>query len=410
MNMRTLICFAVLGAGLTGINAQAPARSHRPSAVPEGYLITPFGYFHPSCVKHLSDGDILRSDEGAIQHRDGSFDSISTCNYLHYNVRGEIASRTKEQVKPPSIAHSWIEDYSLTTGSSFGKLVAYWGVPVTPTSSDGQTLYFFPGMEDISDQIGIIQPVLGWNADFTNGWGIASWDYIDTGYGTTYESSAKAVNSGDGIEGTIQSTCSAGTLTCSSWDITTQDFNNSESTTLSSVSNYGQTFNWAFAGALEVYNITQCSDYPPDGMAMFDDLALYDNSFNQVSSPSWSFDNSYSGLTPQCNYGGSGYSTNVELKYGPPQTAEPTNSSSYTTYGGWYPTIDFTETLYDSTSGASIYWQVDGCSGTTSGSSPLSSGDSFDLEYQSSYNCNPSGTMYATAPGYSQSPTVPIYF
>lgn len=92
------------------------------------------------------------------------------------------------------------------------------------------------------------------------------------------------------------------------------------------------------------------------------------------------------------------------------QAAAPTNTSSYTIYGTEWPTIEFTETLYDSTPGAVIYWQVSGCSGSVMGSSPLSSGDSFMLEYQSEFNCNPSGTMYATAPGYSQSPTVPIYF
>ena len=28
-------------------------------------------------------------------------------------------------------------------------------------------------------------------------------------------------------------------------------------------SSFGQTFNWAFGGVLEVYNVAQCSDYPP---------------------------------------------------------------------------------------------------------------------------------------------------
>ncbi len=94
----------------------------------------------------------------------------------------------------------------------------------------------------------------------------------------------------------------------------------------------------------------------------------------------------------------------------PLQAAAPTNSSSYIIEGGWYPTIEFTETLYDDTPGAEIYWQVSGCSGNTTGQDPLSSGGSFNLEYLSQFDCGPSGTMYATAPGYSPSATVPIYF
>jgi hypothetical protein len=352
---------------------------------------------------------ILRPDEGAVQHADGSFDSMTVCGYPHYDAKGEAVPSTKEQGRPPSINYSWIEAYSATTSSSFGELVAVWDVPPAPTSNDGQTLYFFPGMEDYNDVIGIIQPVLGWNADFSDAWGIASWNYVQSGYGITYESPAKRVNSNDEIQGTIQSTCSPGTLTCGSWNIATKDVISGQSTTLSQSSNNGQTFNWAFAGVAEVYSVAQCSDYPPNGSISFDGLALYDNNFNQISSPSWSFDNYYSGLTPQCDYGGQLGLTIATLDYGPPQVDVPTNSGTYTTYGA-PPTIDFTITLYDDTPGAQIYWQLASCSGNESGISPVSSGGDFTLEYQSEYNCNPSGTMYATAPGYSPSVTVPIDF
>ncbi len=129
-------------------------------------------------------------------------------------------------------------------------------------------------------------------------------------------------------------------------------------------------------------------------------------------------------IGPCCSYGGA--SPNIQFMESNDSNASatcgtgglltnfiaptPSNSSSYTTYGGEYPTITFTETLYDSTPGAVIYWQVSGCSGSTSGGSPVSSGGSFTLTYQSQYNCNPSGTMYAAAPGYAPSPTVPISF
>ena len=88
----------------------------------------------------------------------------------------------------------------------------------------------------------------------------------------------------------------------------------------------------------------------------------------------------------------------------------PTNSSSVSIWGSEYPTLTFTETLYDSAPGAVIYWQVSGCSGSTSGSNSVSSGGSFTLVNQTSYNCNPSGSMYAVAPGFLPSPTVPISF
>lgn len=91
-------------------------------------------------------------------------------------------------------------------------------------------------------------------------------------------------------------------------------------------------------------------------------------------------------------------------------TAVPQSSGTYVSSGGEYPNVTFTETLTDTTSGAQIYWQVPGCSGSTSGGNPLSSGGEFNLYYSSEYDCNPSGTMYATSPTTIASPVVSIDF
>ena len=88
----------------------------------------------------------------------------------------------------------------------------------------------------------------------------------------------------------------------------------------------------------------------------------------------------------------------------------PYSSGTYTTNGGAPPTITFTETLSDSNPNADIYWTVPGCAGSVSGSDPLSAGGSFTLVYQSGSDCNPSGTMYATASGELQSPVTSIDF
>jgi uncharacterized repeat protein (TIGR03803 family) len=87
------------------------------------------------------------------------------------------------------------------------------------------------------------------------------------------------------------------------------------STTLSHTPSEGQTFNWAFAGALEVYNLVQCSDYPPNGALTFSDVALYDYNFDRISNPGWSITNDASGLTPQCGYGGQVAATQATLDY-----------------------------------------------------------------------------------------------
>ena len=79
---------------------------------------------------------------------------------------------------------------------------------------------------------------------------------------------------------------------------------NGNSSELLDTSNFGQTFNWAFGGALEVYNIAQCGDYPSNGAINFYELGLYNDKFVQIAKPHWTVTNLSSGLPPQCGYGG----------------------------------------------------------------------------------------------------------
>jgi hypothetical protein len=306
------IAITMLVTGLTAAQALTPAGSKRPASVPADYVITPFGYFHSSCVKQLAKGDSVRREYNAIQHADGSYDDMHVCTYARFDAKGQKVALEAGSVKEPTISHAWVEYSGVTTSSSYGALVAEWTVPPAPTANNGQTVYLFPGMEDYNDVVTIIQPVLGWNSDFASAWGIASWNCCVTG--TVYESSPVRVNAGDTILGEVVDTCAAGTLSCASWDVFTEDITLGRYTELVNTSSHGQTFNWAFAGALEVYNVSQCADYPPNGSISFHNLTLYNDAFSPISNPGWSITNSSGGLTPQCSYGGS-IAQQVNLSY-----------------------------------------------------------------------------------------------
>jgi hypothetical protein len=168
-------------------------------------------------------------------------------------------------------------------------------------------------MEDYATVESIIQPVLGWNSDFANAWGIASWNCCITG--VAWESSPVPVSSGDTIFGEIKITCKKGTKSCSTWNIFTKDKTTQQSTILAGTPSEGQTFTWAQAGALEVYGIVHCSDYPANKSVTFSNLALYDNNFNKYANPGWIFFDYYTGLKPQCSYGGEMGTTTVTLQY-----------------------------------------------------------------------------------------------
>jgi hypothetical protein len=289
---------------VTAAQALTVAGAHAPAGVPADYVITPFGYFHPSCVNQLAKGDILHQDEKTIERAAGTTYKIPMCAYPHYRADGEKVVGDERAVKKPDISHA-------TTTSAYGFMYGFWNVPPAPTTNDGQTVYLFNGMEDIDDVVSIVQPVLGWNSDYASAWGIASWNCCVSG--NVNEAAPTPVSSGDLIYGYMFDTCRAGTKTCSSWDIVTWDLTNRNFSELIDTSSYGQTFNWAFGGVLEVYNIAQCGDYPngpADGYAgagpamHFYNQALFNDRFVQIARPNWSIGVA-SGLSPSCSYGGS---------------------------------------------------------------------------------------------------------
>lgn len=288
----------------------AVAGPNRPANVPGEYVITPFGYFHPSCVRSLAKGERQMAD-GRVQHADGSVEEpVTVCSYPHY-MRGGIRTKagsaqttTPEagitESTPSSTFSGWVESASITTGSpsqSYGAMIGTWTVPPQPVADDGQVLYFFLGFEDINHVESIIQPVLGW---YQGHWTIAGWNCCINGVVTN--SPFVNVSSGDEIYGSVTSSCPAGTLSCATWNVLTLDMSTGESTTLSNTPSAGQIFNWAFGGVLEVYYVSTCDDYPSDGRLSFDQIRVFDQNLHPVLNPKWGEAAVSSTIQPQCGY------------------------------------------------------------------------------------------------------------
>jgi hypothetical protein len=332
----------------TTAHAQAPAGPNRPVGVPDGYVITPSGYFHPSCVRRLAEGDTLLENGPAIQHADGTVEKLPVCEYPHYTPSGEMAIQGLGVSGNPT---AWVEDAETTSnppiGTSYGELTATWTVPPDPTPHSSncqipkscQTVLFFPGLQQAIQNTTILQPVLGWNQDFAAAWSIASWNCCPVG--NNLESKPVLVNQNDKITGIIKNTCSAGTLTCPVWYVTTRDVNLGKSTTQAITGNT-ETFNWAFAGVLEVYNLIQCSDYPPNSQLTFSGVALYDYNFNKISHPKWKFMNDtplWPTPPPQCGYFVLPAQTHVTLDYLPTVLLKPYGTVQVSTTPPPYSTV-----------------------------------------------------------------------
>ena len=186
-----LLLVFILSMGM--LYAQKPVGLNRPANVPSDYVITPFGYFHPSCVRIVKQGETLLAD-GRIQFKDGTEETVaSVCSFPHYTAKGEAISPTSG---PLEISWSWIEAGQVIASTPYNGVAATWTVPQTPHSNDGQTLYFFPGlMHTEADPELIIQPVLGWGDGQPAGpWNISSWNCCPSGM--TWSSTPVTVTSG----------------------------------------------------------------------------------------------------------------------------------------------------------------------------------------------------------------------
>jgi hypothetical protein len=176
--------------------------------------------------------------------------------------------------------------YDRLGGSNISWISADYSVPTNPINSGG-TDFLFPAIEP-DDLSQILQPVLQWNqSGFGNEWTVAGW--ICCVRGNTHHGTMVGVSVGDTISGYVYP---YGT---NNWYIGI-NVNGGFVTDLSATS--GATFNAAFGGVLEVYNINNCGQLPSTGFEYFQNIAVYQAGV-QIT-PSWTAVVN-NGLSPNCN-------------------------------------------------------------------------------------------------------------
>ena len=296
--------------------------AHKPAGIPDDYVVTPFGYFAPACVRHIGNGDRLLGD-GGIQRVDGKREQALVCAQDNFTPDGArvhpsgrddagrpvrstaMRSALPARAVPKPIDWGWIQASGYTTGVPIGRIVASWTVPPNPRNAADQTVYFFPGLQGDT----ILQPVLGYRG-YNNSWDLSSWNCCKDG--TVQYSDFIPAKPGDKIVGDTYSTCAAG-VACSQWNIDTRNTSTGKSVRLTSVP-YGNP-DLVVGGALEVYSVDSCDQYPSSGTITFGSIAVYDRNFNRVTSPPWESISDSSGVDPQCNYAVDITATSTRISY-----------------------------------------------------------------------------------------------
>lgn len=270
------------------------------NATDTGTVVTPAGRLPRPCVQEVPNGAYVGRG-GQVKRRDGSVYQLSQCESAQTGLSGLQAP----------VNNGWIESAHYNPGGNFHQITARWRVPYGPMGaySGTQNVYFsFPGLQSASY---IIQPVIQYGDNGAFGgtyWTAASW-HCNSGSNCTHSTPIN-ISYGDSIAGSVAASgCFGGYCT---WTITTTDVTTSTSTTYSVYDT--ESYFDAVGGAVEVYGLTSCSQYPYDGVS-YSQIQLYDSS-NTLVTPLW-WASMASSPSPSCSFGMTSTSSTVSLTHNP---------------------------------------------------------------------------------------------
>jgi Big-like domain-containing protein len=315
-------------------------------AIPNDYVVTPAGWYHRSCVHQIEDGALVGRN-GLVRRKDGSTYQLPKCGYPIQRARGRPDTRGRPAARPPADS-GWIEfAYDFTPGS-FRQLDADWTVPAAPTTAySGQRVYFtFPGIQ--SDAF-ILQPVIqyGWNGEYGgNFWTMTAW-HCDSGPGCTH-STPIAIATGNAMHGNVvASDCANGECT---WTVSTRNVTTGGRTILSLVDTDDYFF--VTGGAVEVYGLTTCSQYPRIGVS-YSGISLVDT-YGQFS-PLW-FHSVPENPDPNCTFNVASTTNTVNLYHNPLTITVRPSPTTVCPYGSGTLTATATEQTGNVITSGTVAW------------------------------------------------------
>jgi hypothetical protein len=213
-----------------------------------GRVLTPGGFRHPALVHRIDAGHVI--DAASSRLRLLRRDADEVVEVPHVSVQpGDV----------PGFGTGWITYayWQNRTGQPVTDFITRWRVPKAPTSSSGQTIFLFNGIDPSNPSQAILQPVLQWGVSAAGGgnyWAVASW-FVDNS-GHAFHTNLVQVSEGDLLDGHMALTGQAPNSFSYS----------SEFTGIANTMLQVQTADelvWCNQ-TLEAYAITSCSDYPAD--------------------------------------------------------------------------------------------------------------------------------------------------
>jgi hypothetical protein len=272
-----------------------------------GWVQIPGELIRPDCVHEIPNGAKVETSGGQIT---GDI-TVEGTLVAHYDACPEapvltrpVHGATPTSAKTPGTGNGWVEaaqtDLPLSGSDNIDFMAGTWTVPSNP-SANGGLIYLFNGLEPATENW-ILQPVLQWgnNGLFGgNNWVIASWMVGPNNY--AFHSPAETVYAGHSIFGYTEITGTSGSTL--DWRVQAQDTTSGAYSWITATTS-GLHWTWGFAGVLEAYYITSCSEFPSSGHTTFSNSAIdHEFPYYNPENPAGWYGAIYGYGGPSCGFG-----------------------------------------------------------------------------------------------------------
>ncbi|MGA2423442.1 MAG: hypothetical protein ABSG07_05515 [Terriglobales bacterium] len=266
-----------------------------------GWVQIPGKLISPDCVHEVPNGARVEFGDNGEPTGDVTMNGQVIAHYDPCPEAGIDTRHLGGSKQEPSYGDGWVEtsqwELSLGASDNIDYMFGYWNVPAAP-KDNGALIYLWNGIEPTGGNW-VLQPVLQYGNGSRNGggnyWGIGSWLVGPDNY--AFYSPLEKVHSGDLIQGYTEQTGVSGST--DDYFVSAQDMTSGAYSTIS-IHISGEHWVWAFAGVLEAYNVTSCSEYPASGSTQFFD------SYVAHGYPNYEFVNPEEFYGAYYNYFGSG--------------------------------------------------------------------------------------------------------
>jgi hypothetical protein len=271
------------------------------SSVPPGYVRTPAGLYHESCVHEVPEGSRVHAAARKVTLRDGTVLQYQKCGYPV--IRGKMRNGAPQEFTPSY--NGWLAYTTGAAAAPIGSMSAEFSVPNWPQLNDEQTIFLFPGIVNSSR---ILQPVLAfrdhpWWQGGGQEWTIESWSCDDGD--DCYRSSGLSVDAGWPITGQVNYLGENEGV--ASYEIVTSSYSGSTSLSWEDSDPYW----YAVGGALETYDVEYCAELPSSAPETFSEVAFWDRDGNRL----WLGLQNLAGGSPDCQYAASHSSDTTWIQY-----------------------------------------------------------------------------------------------